>query len=79
MLHVNVKKISYVFNYVYFNNSLNIVIDMSELNIEILKQIIEKLPNDFIVEFEDINGSTCIVSDNINIKVSEKKLTLRKH
>ena len=79
MLHVNVKKISYVFNYVYFNNSLNIVIDMSELNIEILKQIAEKLPDDFIVEFEDISGSTCIVSDNINVKVSEKKLTLRKY
>ena len=52
---------------------------MSELNIEILKQIVEKIPNDFIVEFEDINGSTCIVSDNINIKVSEKKLTLKKY
>ena len=52
---------------------------MSELNIEILKQIVEKLPDDFIVEFEDISGSTCIVSDNINVKVSEKKLTLRKY
>ena len=52
---------------------------MSELNIEILKQIVEKLPNDFIVEFEDINGSTCIISDNINVKVSEKKLTLKKY
>ena len=52
---------------------------ISELNIEVLKQIVEKLPNDFIVEFEDINGSTCIVSDNINIKVSEKKLTLKKY
>ena len=31
---------------------------MSELNIETLKQIVEKLPDDFIVEFEDINDST---------------------
>ena len=52
---------------------------MSELSIEVLKQIVEKLPDDFIVEFEDINGSTCILSDNINVKVSEKKLTLRKY
>ena len=52
---------------------------MAELNIEILKQKKKKLPNDFIVEFEDINGSTCIISDNINVKVSEKKLTLRKY
>ena len=52
---------------------------MAELNIEILKQIVEKLPDDFIVEFEDINGSTCIVSDNINIKVSKKKLTQKKY
>ena len=52
---------------------------MSELTIEVLKEIVEKIPEDYIVEFEDINGSTCIVSDNINIKVSEKKLTLRKY
>lgn len=52
---------------------------MSELNIEVLKQIVEKLPDDFIVEFEDISGSTFIISDNINVKVSEKKLTLRKY
>ena len=44
---------------------------MSELTIKVLKEIVEKLPDDFIVEFEDINGSTCIISDNINIKVSE--------
>lgn len=37
---------------------------MSELKIEVLKEIVEKLPNDFIVEFEDRNGSTSILSDN---------------
>ena len=52
---------------------------MSELNIEVLKEIVEKIPNDFVVEFEDINGSTCLVSDNISIKVSEKKLILKKY
>lgn len=52
---------------------------MSELNIEILKEIVEKLPDDFLVEFEDINGSTHTVSDNISVKVSEKKLVLKKY
>ena len=50
---------------------------MSELTIEVLKEIVEKLPNDFIVEFKDRNGSTFTVSDNINVKISEKKLVLR--
>ena len=50
---------------------------MSELSIEILKEIVEKLPNDFIVEFKDRNGSTVTVSDDINVKISEKKLVLR--
>ncbi|WP_156064650.1 hypothetical protein [Methanobrevibacter sp. YE315] len=50
---------------------------MSELNIEVLKEIVEKLPNDFIVEFKDRNGSTVTVSDDINVKISEKKLVLR--
>lgn len=50
---------------------------MSELTIEVLKEIVEKLPNDFIVEFKDRNGSTDTVSDDINVKISEKKLVLR--
>ena len=50
---------------------------MSELIIEVLKEIVEKLPNDFIVEFKDRNGSTVTVSDDINVKISEKKLVLR--
>lgn len=50
---------------------------MSELSIEVLKEIVEKLPDDFIVEFKDRNGSTVTVSDDINVKISEKKLVLR--
>ena len=52
---------------------------MSELTIEVLKEIVEKLPNDFIVEFKDRNGSTVTVSDDINVKISEKKLVLKKY
>ena len=50
---------------------------MSELSIEVLKEIVEKLPNDFIVEFKDRNGSTVTVSDDINVKIAEKKLVLK--
>lgn len=50
---------------------------MSELSIGVLKEIVKKLPNDFIVEFKDRNGSTVTVSDDINVKISEKKLVLR--
>ena len=50
---------------------------MSELSIEVLKEIVEKLPDDFIVEFKDRNGSTVTVPDDINVKISEKKLVLR--
>ena len=50
---------------------------MSELTIEVLKEIVEKLPNDFIVEFKDRNCSTVTVSDDINVKISEKKLVLK--
>lgn len=77
MVDVNVKKTSSVSNYVYFNNSLNIISNMSELSIEILKEIVEKLPDDFIVEFKNREGYTVTVSDDINVKISEKKLILR--
>ena len=53
------------------------ILNMSELSIEVLKEIVEKLPDDFIVEFKDRNGSTFTVSDDINVKISEKKLVLR--
>ena len=52
---------------------------MSELNIETLKEIVEKLPDDFLVEFKDKEGSTFTLSDDINVKVSEKKLVLKKY
>ena len=52
---------------------------MSKLNIETLKEIVEKLPDDFLVEFKDKEGSTFTLSDDINIKVSEKKLVLKKY
>ena len=50
---------------------------MSELTIETLKEIVEKLPDDYLVEFEDRNRSTSVLSDDIRVMISEKKLILR--
>lgn len=45
---------------------------MSELTIEVLKEIVEKLPNDFIVEFKDRNGSTVTVSEILTLRYLKK-------
>ena len=50
---------------------------MAVLDIEVLKGIVEKLPDDFTVEFEDRDGSVSQVSDEVTVKVSEKKLMLK--
>lgn len=50
---------------------------MAVLDIEVLKEIVEKLPDDFTVEFKDRKGSVSRVSDEVTVKVSEKKLVLK--
>lgn len=52
---------------------------MSELTIEVLKKIVEKLPDDFTVEFKDRDNTVSTLSDNINVKISEKKLVLKRY
>lgn len=52
---------------------------MAILNVEVLKEIVEKLPNDFEVEFVNYEGAVAPLSDNISVKVSEKKLVLKLH
>ena len=47
---------------------------MSELTIEVLKEIVEKVPDDFIVGFDDL-----VVSDKFEVDVSGKKLVLKKY
>ena len=47
------------------------------MNIKLLSQIIENLPDDFIVEFEDVDGHVYSVSDNIVLKLSEKRLVFK--
>ena len=47
---------------------------MSALTIEVLKEIVEKLPDDFIVGFDDL-----IISDKFEVDVSGKKLVLKKY
>ena len=51
---------------------------MSELDIDVLKRIISKVPDDFMVEFD--NGKdTYKLSDEIQINVSEKKIIFTKY
>ena len=49
---------------------------MSELKVDVLKSIVDKVPGDFLVEFEYSQGKVCSLSDDIRVKVSEKKLVL---
>ena len=51
---------------------------MSELDINTLKQIVERAPDDFKVEFKD-GEDTYKVSDKIQINVSEKKIIFTKY
>lgn len=50
---------------------------MAALNIAVLKEIVEKLPEDFEVEFQDREGLVSSVSDEIGVNVSERKLLLK--
>ena len=41
---------------------------MSELTIQTLKEIVEKLPDDYIVKFRNTNGSIVTISDTISVE-----------
>ena len=49
---------------------------MDVLDIATLKKIIEKVPEDFEVEFDD-RDTTHKISDKVEIDVSDKKLILK--
>ena len=51
---------------------------MDILDIATLKEIIEKVPEDFDIEFNDRN-ITHQISDKVEIDVSGKKLILKKY
>ena len=51
---------------------------MAILEISVLKEIIEKVPEDFEVEFNDLD-TTHQISDKVEIDVSGKKLILKKY
>ncbi len=52
---------------------------MSKLTAGILKEIVEKLPEDYLVEFKDGKTNSYLLSDDIGIKISEKRLILTKY
>lgn len=51
---------------------------MSELTIEILKEIVDKLPDDFTVGFNDRKVDH-MISDKFEVDVSSRKLVLKKY
>ena len=51
---------------------------MAILEISVLKEIIEKVPEDFEVEFDD-RDTIHQISDKVEIDVSGKKLILKKY
>ena len=53
-----------------------IILGMDILDIATLKKIIEKVPEDFDLEFDDRN-TTHKISDKVEIDVGEKKLILK--
>ena len=52
---------------------------MTALTIEVLKKIIENMPDDFKVEFEDKKNNAVSIDDKVEIDVSLKKLILKKY
>ena len=60
------------------NISEFIILLIAILNIEVFKKIIEKIPEDFEVEFDD-GTNTIPISDKIQFDVSGKTLIFRKY
>ena len=51
---------------------------MTAINIEVLKKIIEHIPDNYVVEFD--NGkNTYPIDDTVEIDVSSEKLILKKY
>lgn len=50
---------------------------MVQLETKTLKQIIEKLPDDFKIEYLDNQGINHLISDVIELNVSEKTLSFK--
>ena len=51
---------------------------MTALSIEVLKKIVEKIPEDYTVEFDDGKNNFSL-DDKVEIDVSLKKLILKKY
>ena len=60
------------------NNDFYKVVFMTAINIEVLKKIIEHIPDNYVVEFD--NGkNTYAIDDTVEIDVSSEKLILKKY
>ena len=56
----------------------DIILIMPYLNIKVLKKIIDKVPEDFSIEFSD-GDNVYRVKDKLEIDVGKKKIIFRKY
>ncbi len=50
---------------------------MSELTVNVLKEICNRLPEDYVIEFVTVDGVTYHLSDNVGVDISAGKLILK--
>ena len=50
---------------------------MTKLNVEVLKKIVDTVPGDFVLGFTAPNGFDFDITDNVEIRVSEKRIMLK--
>ena len=53
------------------------ILTMTKLNVEVLKKIIDTVPDDFVLGFTAPDGFDFDIIDNVEIRVSEKRIMLK--
>lgn len=50
---------------------------MKQLDIATLKKLVENMPEDFKIEYLDNTGINHLISDSVELNISEKKLCFK--
>ena len=62
---------------IYFTFMIIKILNMTKLNVEILKKIVDTVPGDFVLGFTAPDGFDFDFTDNVEIRVSEKRVMLK--